>query len=95
MANQALDEQETNFTIEATDRNALAVFSNDVVWQRRIESLGINPHRSDSYGKFYNVDLSQFSFGIRRKRQMSEERRAALGAQLAAYRDSEDDDTDE
>jgi hypothetical protein len=29
----ALDEQETVFTIEATDRNFVFIFSNDQVWQ--------------------------------------------------------------
>lgn len=37
------------------------------------------------------VDLTQFSFGIRRKRQMSDEQKAANAERLAAYRDSEDD----
>lgn len=95
MANLALDEQETNYTVEATDRKTVNVFSNDAVTQRQMERLGIEPHRSDGYGKFYTVDLSQFSFGIRRKRQMSDEQRAAAAERLAAYRDSDDDDTDE
>lgn len=91
MANLALDEQETNYTIEATDRKTVNVFSNDVVTQRQIERLGIEAHRCDGYGKFYTVDLTQFSFGIRRKRQMSDEQKAANAERLAAYRDSEDD----
>lgn len=95
MANLALDEQETNYTVEATDRKTVNVFSNDAVTQRQMERLGIEPHRSDGYGRFYTVDLTQFSFGIRRKRQMSDEQRAAAAGRLAAYRDSEDDDTDE
>jgi hypothetical protein len=96
MANQALDEQESNFTIEATDRNTLKVFSNDVVWQRRLEGLGIVPTRASEYGKFYTVDLTQFSFGVRRKRQLSEEQRAANAERLAAYRAGEagEDDSD-
>lgn len=95
MANLALDEQETNYTVEATDRKTVNVFSNDVVAQRHMERLGIEAHRSDGYGKFYTVDLSQFSFGIRRKRQMSEEQKAVLGARLAEYRNSDEDDADE
>lgn len=95
MANLALDEQETNYTVEATDRKTVNVFSNDVVTQRQIERLGIAAHRSDGYGKFYTVDLTQFSFGIRRKRQMTDEQRAASAERLAAYRDSEEDDADE
>jgi len=95
MANPALDEQESNFTIEATNRNMVNVFSNDVVWQNRIEKLGIEPHRSDGYGKFYKVDLTQFSFGIRRKRQMSDEQRAAVAERFAALRNVEDDEDEE
>jgi len=91
MANLALDEQETNYTIEATDRKTVNVFSNDVVTQRQIERLGIEAHRCDGYGKFYTVDLTQFRFGSRRKRQMSDEQKAANAERLAAYRDSEDD----
>lgn len=37
----ALDEQETTFTIEATDRKTVTVFSNDGVWQNRIEKLDV------------------------------------------------------
>lgn len=95
MANLALDEQETNYTVEATDRKTVNVFSNDAVTQRQMERLGIEPHRSDGYGKFYTVDLTQFSFGIRRKRQMTDEQKAALGARLAEYRNSDEDEADE
>jgi len=94
MARLALDEQETNFTVEATNRNVVNIFSNDVVWQHRMKMLGIEPYRGDGYGKFYRVDLSQFSFGLRRKRQLSDEQRAAVRERFAAYRDNEDD-TDE
>ena len=96
MTGLTLDEQESNFTVEATDRSVVSVFSNDVVWQNRIEKLGIEPHRSDGYGKFYKVDLSQYSFGIRRKRQMSDEQRSAIAERFAALRNDggngEDDD---
>ncbi len=95
MVTPALDEQESNFTIEATDRKCLSVFSNDVVMQRRIERLGIVAHRSDGYGKFYTVDLNQFSFGIRRKRQMSDEQRQAISERFAALRAGDDDDDDD
>lgn len=96
MANQALDEQESTFTVEATDRNVVSIFSNDVVWQNRIEKLGIVAHRADGYGKFYRVDLSEFSFGIRRKRQVSDEQRAAMAERFAAMRKGEDtEDSDD
>lgn len=96
MASQALDEQESNYTVEATDRKTVSVFSNDVVTHRQMERLGIVAHRSDGYGKFYKVDLSQYSFGIRRKRQLSDEQRAAVAERFAALRNDvgtdEDDD---
>ena len=92
MVTPALDEQETNYTIEATNRKSLRIFSNDVVTQRQIERLGIVADKEDGYGKFYRVDLMQFSFGIRRKRQVSEEQRAASAARLASYRAGADED---
>jgi len=94
MTNPALDEQETNYTVEATDRKTVNVFSNDVVMQRQLERLGIEAHRSDGYGKFYTIDLTQFSFGIRRKRQMSDEQRAAVAERFAALRIAEDDESE-
>jgi hypothetical protein len=81
-----LDEQETTFTVEATDRNTLNIFSNDVVWQRRLEDLGIAPYRTDGYGKFYRVSLDEYNFGIHRKRQLSDEQRAAAAQRLRASR---------
>lgn len=95
MANLALDEQESNYTVEATDRKTVNVFSNDVVTHRQMERLGIVPHRSDGYGKFYKVDLTQFSFGIRRKRQLTDDQRLAAAERLAVYRDGNEDDTDD
>lgn len=95
MDNLALDEQESTYTIEATDRKVLYVFSNDRVHQGRLEKLGIVAYRADGYGKFYKVDLNEFTFGIRRKRQMSDEQRAAIAARFASYRDSDDVEEDE
>lgn len=92
---QALDEQETNFTVEATNRNVVSVFSNDIVWQNRIEKLGIVAYRSDVYGRFYKIDLTQYNFGIHRKRQMSDEQRAAAAERLAALRNDAGSDDEE
>ena len=78
MTDLALDEQETNYTVEATDRQTVNVFSNDAVVQKRLERLGIIAHRADGYGKFYTVDLNQYSFGVRRKREVSEEQRERM-----------------
>lgn len=95
MDNLALDEQETTYTVEATDRKTLYVFSNDRVHQARLEKLGIEAHRTDGYGKFYKVDLNEFTFGVRRKRQVSEEQRSAVAARFASYRASGDVEDDE
>jgi hypothetical protein len=78
----SLEERESNFTIEATDRNTLSVFSNDTVWQARIEKLGIVAHRESGYGKFYKIDLNDFSFGLRVRRKLNDEQRQALRERL-------------
>lgn len=92
MTNLALDEQETTFTIEGTDRHTLHVFSNDSVWQARVEKLGIESTKQNGYGKWYKVDLREFSFGIRRKRQLTDEQRAAMRERLASYREDADEE---
>lgn len=91
---QALDEQETLFTIDATDRKTVTIFSNDSVWQGRVEKLGIEPFRVNGYGRWYKVSLKEFSFGVRKKRQVSDEQRAVLTERFAALRATalEDDD---
>lgn len=76
------DEMETTFMIEATDRSVVNVFSNDAVWQRRLEALGIVPYRIDGYGKFYRVSLDDYNFGFTRKRQLSDAQRAAMAQRL-------------
>lgn len=60
------------------------VFSNDSVTWRQMEKLGIEPCRSDEYGRFYDVSLDQYSFGIRRKRQLTDEQRSALSERMKA-----------
>ena len=84
--NLALDEMESNFTVEATDRNTLQIFSNDAVWQRRLEALGVVAYRVDGYGKFYKVSLEDYTFGIYRKRQLSDEQRQAAAQRLKLSR---------
>ena len=81
-----LDEMETNFVIEASDRNTLQIFSNDSVWQNRLAALGITPYRVDGYGKFYRVSLEDYNFGIYRKRQLSDEQRQAAAQRLKLSR---------
>lgn len=82
MRTVSLDEQETSFTIEAVDRGSVYVFSNDTVWQRRIERLGITHYREDGYGRFYKVSLEDFNFGFRKKRQLSDEQRRDMSERM-------------
>jgi hypothetical protein len=87
---QHLDEQETNFTIEATDRNTLHIFSNDAVWQKRIEALGVTHYREDGYGRWYKLDLKDnFNIGIHRKMKLTDDRRAELAERMRAMRATE------
>lgn len=86
MKDLALDEQETNFTVEATDRNVINIFSNDSVWIKRLEALNISPYRVDGCGRFYKVSLDDFNFGIYRRRQLSDDVRAAMAERLKAVR---------
>lgn len=78
----SIDEMETNFTIEATDRSVVNIFSNDKVWQRRIEALGIVPYLIDGYGRFYRVSLGQYNFGLKRKRVLTDEQRQAMAERM-------------
>jgi len=87
----ALDEQETSFTIEATDRKTVHVFTNDTVWVNRIEKLGIEAYNEDGYGKFYRVSLDDYLFGFRKRRALTDEQRGALVKRLAAVRDGGED----
>lgn len=97
----ALDEQETLYTIEATDRSTVKVFSNDQVFQRRLAKLGIAPYRTDGYGMFYSVSLDNFSFGIRKKRVVTDEQRQVARERFMSVRaggeidDETEDDADE
>lgn len=88
----ALDERETNFTIEATDRGIVRVFSNDTVWQGRLEKLGIVADRESGYGKFYKIDLENFNFSLRQRRKLNDEQRAALRERLAGNLQEMDED---
>lgn len=60
MRKLSLDEQETTFTIEATDRDTIHVYSGDGVWQKRLEKAGALPYRDcEDGGKFYKLDSRQ------------------------------------
>lgn len=92
MISLTTDEQETSYIVEANNRKSVRIFSNDPVMQKRFDKMGIKHYKTDGQGYFYKVDLSEFSFGIRRKRQMSDEQRAAIAERFAALRNVDDDD---
>ena len=83
----ALDEQETTFTIEATDRSIVHVYSNDPVYQRKLERVGAMPYRDcDDGGKFYKLPVNQLRITLP-PRIMTEEQRAAAAQRLRGLRD--------
>lgn len=56
----ALDEQETTFTIDATDRSLVRVYSNDPVFIERLEKVGAKVHRKcEDGGMFYDLHADQ------------------------------------
>jgi hypothetical protein len=67
-----LDEQETTFTIDATDRSLVRVYSNDPVFIARLEKVGAKVHRrAPDGGMFY--DLRDDQLVLRKgKRKVSE-----------------------
>jgi hypothetical protein len=75
----ALDEQETTFTIEATDRSVVHVYSNDLVYQGKLERAGCMPYRDcEDGGKFYKLPVAQ----LRIAKPMSDERKRNLAERL-------------
>lgn len=87
--NLSLEETETVIQQDASRRNEWNISTEDVVWQRRLESLGIEPHYTSADGEYkeYKIDGNQLT--IRRKpKPMSEEQKAALAERLSKSRKS-------
>ena len=77
----ALDEQETTFTIDATDRNLVRVYSNDPVFIARLERVGAKVHRACvDGGMFYDLRAEQLLL-----RKGKPQRGPLSAAQLAAF----------
>ena len=74
---KALAERETVFNIAGDDHKTLLVTSDDPFWLRRLDKL-IEPVRVENDCKWYEFDLHNFNFSLRRKRFVSEEERAKL-----------------
>lgn len=79
------DEQETTFTIEGADHKTLYVFSNDLTWTNKLDKM-VTSYRQDGYGKFYELNLKDYTFTLRPKRKMSSEERKASGVRLQTAR---------
>ena len=84
MANQTLDEQETHFSIIASDRKVIHVFSDDVVWMARLDKIATFV-RNTGGGKEYTLRADQLL--VRKgKRQMSDAQKAAAGERMRRIR---------
>lgn len=77
MSNLTLDEMETSIIINAADRSIIEVYSDDPVWQRRLEKLaGPGRPANTGPGRFWTLDASYLA--LRKPRQLSDEQRALL-----------------
>lgn len=84
----ALDEQETTFTIEATDRSVVYVYSNDLVFQRKLERVGCQLYRvCDDGGKFYKLPSNQLRVTMP-PRQLTDEEKQVARERFAALRET-------
>lgn len=79
-----LDEQETHFHITASDRSKVEVYSDDPVWQRKLEKI-TQPTKVNGRGKFYELRINQLSIraGVS---NLTDEQRAAKSARMRALR---------
>jgi hypothetical protein len=78
-----LDEQETTFTIDATNRELVRVYSNDPVFIAKLKKIGAVVHRECSDGGIF-YDLRSDQFLLRKgKRKMSPAQKVAAETALA------------
>lgn len=74
MTEPTLDEIETHFHITASDRTKVEVFSDDVVWQRRLEKI-TQPIKIKGRGRWYELHIDQMLIRSgKRKTTMTKER---------------------
>lgn len=82
MTEPTLDEIETHFHITASDRSKVEVYSDDLVWQQRLEKI-TQPIRVKGRGRWYELHIDQFVVRAgKRKIVMSDERRAELAERM-------------
>ena len=84
MNNPTLEETETILYSNATDRSAWEAYTNDPVWQRRLEALGATCTRERNGTKWYALADGQVLLR-KGKRKVSETQRA-VGRQNFARR---------
>ena len=85
MSNRTNEETETSLYQNAADRGTWNLFTDDPVWQRRLESYGIAPVRTEGESKLYTLRADQVV--IRKgKRKTSPEQAAAFRERMAAAR---------
>jgi hypothetical protein len=81
-----LEEMETIFTIDATDRSIARVYSNDPVFIRKIERAGAEVvEKTIDGGMFFNLPISQLTIRKPPRRLSTEEKTSAV-ARLAIAR---------
>lgn len=85
--NLTQQEQETHLNMTADDRNTWYVYTDDVVIQRRLESIGAKlvSVASDGIGKHYELPANQLTLK-KPPKPMSDERKAQLGQRLREMR---------
>lgn len=84
MAEPTLDEIETHFHITASDRSKVEVYSDDPVWQQRLEKI-TQPIRVKGRGRWYELHIDQFVIRAG-KRKVSDEQRAAFAERMRLMR---------
>ena len=77
-------ERETRLNMTADNRGVWEVASDDPVMQRRLEAVGARLTRQRGETRWYTLPAEQVT--IRRKRELSDEQRAALSERAKAMR---------
>lgn len=72
--NLSNDERKTTFSVSASDRSVVTAWSNDPVWQKRLDRL-VDPYEvhDDGESRFYRLGLDEITFSIYPKRQFTDE----------------------
>ena len=76
-----LQEQETHLSMTADDRSVWAIYSDDQVMQRRLESIGATLVKNEGAGKHYTLPANQVTLR-KPKKPMPEARKAQLAERM-------------